>query len=986
MRLEVRVLGALAICRDGAALALPRSRKMRALLGFLALNPGPVGRSRLCDLLWDVPNDPRGELRWCLSKLRSVLGEEDQARVATPAPDHVALDLAGCFVDARAVDAALEGGVGRASADELATLAASFSGDLLEGLNVEGTAEFHGWLSAQRQHYRSLRIAILEELVRRAPAGSDDVFRRLETWLQLAPFDRGPHEAMLEALVRRGRPRDAEAHLAGAVRLFEEQALDATPLRDAWRRVRDEAGRVATADARPSAAASASPSSLVGREREWAALAGAWRAASEGRASLLLVIGEPGIGKTRLVDDFVASAARAGATTARAGCYLADRPMAYAAVADWLRSPPFRPVVDALPPAQLSQLARVLPGILMDRPDVPPPAPITESWQRGHFFEALGRALLAAPQPLLVMIDDVQWCDPETLEWVHHLLRLEQTASLLVVATARTGDIGTDHPVAAMLRDLRRDGRGVEIALGPLSAADSAQLAERTGSKDVDARRLYEKTRGNALFIVELARAGLEHGEAVPPKVHAVISTRFSQLGAATREVASVAAVVGRPATPALLAHACGRDEDAIAAAIDELFQRRVVRACDGGAYEFTHGLLRDVCYAELGPERCRSLHRRVAIALGAVRDTDPDLASSQIAEHFERGGQAWEAVPHLERAASVVRQRYAEREAIAVLERALRLLEQVPRGGERDEVELRLLTSLSQALMATRGYAAAEVGETLARARERHGASFPLLFGSWIHHVVRADLEDSRSLACECLELAKRSGDSVNGAASRFALGCSLFHLGRPSEAAEALEAIGSSSVSGEAGTFQFGVDLGVFWRVYLAHTRCVLGDASAARQCSHDALARAEELAHPFSHAVALAYDAMLQQFLGDPELTLKQADAATALCTKYGFLYYLSWMPMLRGWARARRGAVSEGLAEMREGYAALLSTGAWLRAPYYLALMAAVALDAGDAADALRMVGEARAIAARTGERWQDQELARLHDAASKRRAG
>src|SRR5262249_39306005 len=147
------------------------------------------------------------------------------------------------------------------------------------------------------------------------------------------------------------------------------------------------------------------------------------------------------------------------------------------------------------------------------------------------------------------------------------------------------------------------------------------------------------------------------------------------------------------------------------------------------------------------------------------------------------------------------------------------------------------------------------------------------------------------------------------------------------------------------------------------------------------HDAIARAEALSHPFSLAVALAYDAMLQQFRGEPELTWRQADAAQALCQQHGFLYYLSWMPILRGWARARSGSVADGLAEMRDGYASFCATGAQLRAPYYLALMAAVSLESGDPDEALRLIAEGRATAERTGERWHDAELARLHDAAS-----
>jgi DNA-binding SARP family transcriptional activator/predicted ATPase len=977
------MLGPLSVHRDGAPAALPRSRKMRALLGFLALTPEPVVRSRLCDLLWDVPNDPRAELRWCLSRIRSVLGP-DEGRLTTPAPDQISLDLSGCFVDAIAAHRAVRGGVAGMGTGQLAEVCGWFGGELLSGLDVDGSAEFHGWLAAQRNLYRTLEISVLEALVARSPRGSEETFLRLDAWLQRAPFDLRPHEVMLDALAQIGRLRDAEDHFDKTLRLFKDQGVDPSMLRETWRAIRDGIRRAAAPPPAPEPRPTGTR--LVGRDPERARLSQMWSAACEGQASFLLVTGDAGIGKTHLANDFLAHAAAAGAWTVRAACYLADRPMAYAAVADWLRTPPFHEVLAGLPAPHLSQLARVVPGILIDRPDVPPPAPFTESWQRAHFFEALARAMLAAPQPLLAFIDDLQWCDPETIEWLRYLLHHEPRARVMVLAAARTEDFGAAHPVAAMVRDLRRSERGAEITLGPLSADDTSALAARIAA-DLPGplrRTLYEKTRGNPLFIVEMVRAGLGGADegALPAKVQSVIRTRFFQLGEEAREMASLAAVVGRRFTSSLLAKVSGGDEDAVARAIDELWRRNLIEAHVGGDYDFSHGLLRDVCYGDLGPERRRSLHRRAAVALVALHASEPDAVSAQVAEHFERGGQGWEAVPHLERAASVARHRFAERESIGFLERALGLLESSAPGKARDRVELRLLASLGQALMRTRGYGAPEVGRALAHARalceavgdDAHRVA--LLSGSMLHHVVRAELDVGHALAIAWLELGERAGDPTILAGAHFALGGTLFHLG---EIARAGEHFASVTGGGEDGArpgaeYEFGVDLGVFCRAYLSHTRWLLGDEAGALQVRRDTIARAEALAHPFSLAVALAYDAMFEQFRGEPELAWRQADLAAALCEKHGFPYYLSWMSILRGWARARLGAVADGLAEMRAGYASFCATGAGLRAPYYLGLMAAVSRDAGDAEGAQRLDDEARAAAERTGERWQ--ESARL----------
>jgi DNA-binding SARP family transcriptional activator len=254
--LQVRLLGPVMVSREGAMLPLPPSRKVRALLAFLALGNAPMSRSRLCDLLWDVPNDPRGELRWCLSRLRSILDDADHRRVVTEGNQLVALDLSDCFVDAVEVDRAVKSGLVQATQERLSELCELFGGDLLDGLQLDGNLEFGGWLTAQRHRFREMHIAVLSELTARS-LGSEEAFRRLEAWLQLAPFDQRAHEVMLDALVRGGRVRDAEDHVAATIRAFEREGLDWAPLRDAWqalRKPRAESALIELVSAPPSVA------------------------------------------------------------------------------------------------------------------------------------------------------------------------------------------------------------------------------------------------------------------------------------------------------------------------------------------------------------------------------------------------------------------------------------------------------------------------------------------------------------------------------------------------------------------------------------------------------------------------------------------------------------------------------------------------------------------------------------------------------------
>lgn len=250
--LALRLLGPLALSRGGVAVPLPPSRKLRALLAYLALSPQPVQRGQLCELLWDVPNDPRGELRWCLSKLRGLLDDPGRPRVLVRG-DAVSLDLSDCEVDALAVARASRQGIATLATEDAEARAGDFSGEFLDGLELERCPAFEIWLTAQRRHFRSCHVALLEHLAR---GDGRDRLLHLEQWLALAPFDLAAHELLLGEFARHGQVREGEEHLAAATRLFKSEELDCAPLRSAWRRAR-AAGE--TSCAGTSAAASREP-------------------------------------------------------------------------------------------------------------------------------------------------------------------------------------------------------------------------------------------------------------------------------------------------------------------------------------------------------------------------------------------------------------------------------------------------------------------------------------------------------------------------------------------------------------------------------------------------------------------------------------------------------------------------------------------------------------------------------------------------------
>ena len=456
----------------------------------------------------------------------------------------------------------------------------------------------------------------------------------------------------------------------------------------------------------PHVPATTSFSPLVGREIEWTLMLQAWHAVISGKGPQVVILcGEAGIGKTRLAEELLQWAARQGISRANSRCYAAEGELAFGPVIALLRAHPLIRLDDAY----IGEVARLLPEILALRPDLPRPAALTEAWQRQRLFEALAHAILSINQPLLLLIDDLQWCDRDTLEWLHFLLRFDQSARLLVVGTYRPEEIGVNHPLISWLQSLRLVGQVNEIDLGPLDESATYDLATRIAGEDIGkqaAQNLYHETEGNPLFVVESIRARLPATRQsiendpirklssdflseeidLPPKVRTVLESRLAQISPPSRDLAELAAAIGREFSFKLLAKASGSDEDTLVHELDELWQRRIVREHGIEAYDFSHDKLREVAYRSMSAAHRRLLHRRIAQALEALQAGDLDPVSHQLAAHYEKAGLSEKAASYYLRAANVARQVYANEEAIALLQRGLAQVKDVRWGGAEDD------------------------------------------------------------------------------------------------------------------------------------------------------------------------------------------------------------------------------------------------------------------------------------------------------------
>ena len=235
--LELRVLGPMKLTRRGVPVTLPPSRKVRALLAYLAITPGSVPRERLCELLWEVPSDPRGELRWSLSKLRSLMDTDGRRRVIA-ADDRISLDLDGCDVDARQLMEAGRRGMRALDLPALRTIGERCSGDLLEGADIGNCPAFEHWLASLRGEFRAYRLEVAAEIGKKTPVGSEDGLPAARQWLDLAPLDAGANIRFLAELLHRRMTDACDRHLDAAERLFADEGEDFSPIREAWEHLR----------------------------------------------------------------------------------------------------------------------------------------------------------------------------------------------------------------------------------------------------------------------------------------------------------------------------------------------------------------------------------------------------------------------------------------------------------------------------------------------------------------------------------------------------------------------------------------------------------------------------------------------------------------------------------------------------------------------------------------------------------------------------
>ena len=881
-RLRIRLLGQPDLRHGAAPLPPLESARAESLLAYLVLNrEAPQPRQRLAFLLWPDSTEPqaRTNLRHVLHKLRRALPDPDRFLEVTQRTLRWRAD-APCWLDVAAFEesaARAEREADDGAVDALRVAVELYRGDLLEGADDE-------WLVDERDRLRRRFLQALERLAALLGASGDHAraIPYAERLLQHEPLHEQTYRLLMGLHDARGdRARALRVYHACAATLERELGIEpSAATRQAYEALLPAELEPASAERR--AGPVAGPP-LIGRAPERARLVAAWRVAARGGAHLVLVTGEPGIGKTRLVEEFRSWCAHHGAVTAEARSYPAEGALAYGPVVSWLRSEPLAGHLERLDRTHLGELARLLPELYSTLPDLPRPEPLPPSDQRQRLFDALARAILAPGGPLLLVADDLHWADRETLRFLHYLLRVRSGAPLLVAAGARPEELDLQHPLNELLSGLRAMERVTEIELPRLSRQETAALAERIAGRPLAApraERLFTETEGNPLFVVEALRAGWTDGDGgrrwLTSRVQAVIESRLAQLSAPARDLVGIAATIGREFTAEALEAASGAGEEALVRGLDELWRRRIVRDRGADAYDFSHDRIREVAYLTQSPARRRRAHLLVARALERLHADDPAPVAAQLAAHYERAGELDRAVAWCERGAEVAQRLSATADAIRLLERALQLLRGLPPSAGRTARELAILTVLAAPLGVVEGYSSERLAEVQRRGIELADAlgvepGPPLLRSLAVANLSQGDFDEARRVGEGLRASGARDADAVRLVEGEYVLGIAAFWRGEFGTAREHFEAAADHyrPAHRPAHLVRYGLDPKVICVSRLGNTLWFLGQPEAARRARQDALSLADEIGHPPSRATALVFAALLSLDLREPEL---------------------------------------------------------------------------------------------------------------------
>lgn len=759
---------------------------------------------------------------------------------------------------------------------------------------------------------------------------------------------------------------------------------------------------------------------IVGRAHEVKQLQRWLTSADRGTRQIVFVTGEPGIGKTTVVEQFLAQIlAGRGLKIGRGQC-----------LEQYGEGEAYLPVLEAL--GRLCRgprgahvatiLNRYAPTWLVQMPSVVPESEFAALQQRvqGTTHQRMLREMAEAIEalteatPLVLLLEDLHWSDYSTLELISYLATQKERARLMVIGTYRPAAVIGGHPLKGIKEELHVRGRCHELAVPLLTEKEVETFVSHCFSQNPSSVKLasviHRRTEGNALFMVNVVNAvasqKMEHTSGhqepqgsivdfdVPVNLRQIIEQQLEKFTIEERYLLEAASVAGTEFTAAAVAVGVSREALRVEEICAEFARRQVFiqerETADwpdgtvSARYGFIHTLYHEVLYGRVTAGRRVALHQRIGERLEQGYGPRTSEIAGELALHFEQGRDYHRAIEYLTQEAEKDRQRFAYREAANHLTKALTLLKAQLDTPERLQQELFLRATLGPTLAAIKGLADPEVGEIYTRARElcrQVGESsqlFPILRGLTTFYSVRAEHQTTRELAEQCLSLAQGRQDPIQLLGAHLEVGSAFFYLGDLAQAREHLEQ-GMALYDPrqhEAYTRLYGYDLGVSCFARIASVLWIMGYPEQALDRVRGALTLAQKHAHPFSVAYALSFTAECHRLRREGREAQERADAVIALAAEQSFPLWAAGATMFRGWAVAEQGRLEEGMTEMRQGLAAWQATGAEVGRPSWLGQLAEAYGLAGQVKEGLTTLTEALAVVQKTEERWWEGELYRL----------
>lgn len=781
----------------------------------------------------------------------------------------------------------------------------------------------------------------------------------------------------------------------------------------AWRAIRPHAAK-----SRFEASGGARLTPMVGREEETQLLARRWEQAEEGEGQVLLLSGEPGIGKSRMLRT-LRERAKSGphihldfqcsAYYSSSAFYPFIEQFERAAELDRQSTPERRlQKLEAIltPTTQVMEEVAPLFAALLSIPtgDRYPPLEISPQRQKDDTVAALVDRFieLSKKKPVLILFEDAQWIDPTSNEVLELLVDQIQYWPILLVVTYRPDF----RPVWQAHLNI------TTLALNKLSRGQRVDMVKGvTRGKtlpDEVLEQIVEKTDGVPLFVEELTKAVLEshllvernggfvltaplHNLAIPATLTDSLMARLDRLSS-FKEVAQIGATIGRQFSYELLLSIAGMEEESINEALAHLETAGlIVRRGHppDSSYKFKHALVQDVSYSSLLKSKRYSIHARI---VSLLEHRFPDLVRNEpelLAHHCTEAKLGERAVDYWLAAGRRAMKGRANQEAITHVRRGLELLSEHPDIPDHDRKELDLRILLGIPLIAAKGYAAADVEKHYSRARdlgEQLGdmpKAFAATRGLWVHYFIRAELDKARKLADQLL--ASATNEWQNGKCqtgylieARRALGMNMLYLGNFEASRENLKrglALYDPEQHQSLAELH-GIDPGIVCLSYLGYVSWFLGYPNQAHLKVGQALRMARKEGHPFTLAFALAFAAYLQQHLRNARKTKFLAQKTIEISSEHGFRHWRIQGTMLLGWALAELGQSEDGLMRIRDGFDAYLAMDSRLASPWFQALLAQTYARAGQPDAALHELDNALATARRTSEEFYQAELYRL----------